>query len=261
MEIAGPLALVTGASSGIGAEFAKGLARKGYGLLLTGREPGRLEETARWVRALGCHAETLALDLGNAGSLEALVAWVDSRPLEVLVNNAGFGLSGGLEEEAPQAIEAMIQVNITTLTLLIRAFLPMMVARGKGRILNLASTAAFQPCPGMAAYGASKAYVLHFSEALAEELAGTGVSVTALCPGPTDSRFAERAGISTSSMFRKMLRPEAVARAGLQALFRRTPAKIVGRSNCLMAFSVRLLPRRLVARVAKRLLRKDSGQG
>ena len=149
MKEARPLALVTGASSGIGAELAVELARAGHDLILTGRDAGRLAEAAARVLAAGAAAETTVLDLDDGSSVEALVGAVGSRPLAVLVNNAGFGISGPFAEAQPARLAAMVALNITALTLLTRAFLPAMIGRGSGRILNVASTAAFQPCPGI----------------------------------------------------------------------------------------------------------------
>src|SRR5208337_489901 len=150
-----PLALVTGASSGIGAELSVELARTGHDLILTGRDAARLAEVAARVRAAGAGVETKGLDLEDESSVEALVGIVGARPLAVLVNNAGFGISGPFAEAQPARLAAMVALNVTALTFLIRAFLPGMIGRGSGRILNVASTASFSPCPGMAGYGAT----------------------------------------------------------------------------------------------------------
>jgi len=257
MSVPRPLALVTGASSGIGAELSLELARQGYDLILTGRDAGRLGETATKVRTAGASAETLALDLDAPDAVETLMTQVGPRSLDILVNNAGFGLSGPLAEENPEELSGMIHLNITVLTLLTHAFVPGMVARGRGRILNVASTGAFQPCPGMAAYGATKAYVLSFSEAVAEELAGTGVFVTALCPGPTDTHFARRAAMTKALLFKKAMGAEAVARIGVQALMAGRRVRVTGFMNQLMAFSIRFSPRGMVTKMAKGLMRKE----
>ena len=256
MKEARPLALVTGASSGIGAELAVELARAGHDLILTGRDAGRLAEAAARVLAAGAAAETTVLDLDDGSSVEALVGAVGSRPLAVLVNNAGFGISGPFAEAQPARLAAMVALNITALTLLTRAFLPAMIGRGSGRILNVASTAAFQPCPGMAEYGATKAYVLSLSEAIAEEVAGTGVTVTALCPGATDTRFADRASMGASKLFRKTSTASEVARTAVKALLGGRRVRIAGWRNAVMAFSIRLAPRTLVARISASMLRK-----
>ncbi|MBP1626887.1 MAG: family oxidoreductase [Holophagaceae bacterium] len=256
MHEAHPLALVTGASSGIGTEIALELARRGFDLILSGRDAERLTAVADQVLATGGAAEIQIVDLEAPGGIEALVTQVGSRELEILVNNAGFGLSGPLERESPERLAAMVHLNVTALTLLTRAFLPAMVARGHGRILNVASTGAFQPCPGMAAYGATKAYVLSFSEAVAEELAGTGVFVTALCPGPTRTRFAERAAMVGSFLFRDAMAADAVARSGVQALLAGRRLRVTGWRNRLMAFAIRFSPRGMTARLAKAMMLK-----
>jgi hypothetical protein len=251
-----PLALVTGASSGIGAELSVELARTGHDLILTGRDAGRLAEVAERVRAAGAGVETKSLDLEDEGSVEALVGIVGARPLAVLVNNAGFGISGPFAEAQPARLAAMIALNVTVLTLLTRAFLPGMIGRGSGRILNVASTASFSPCPGMAGYGATKAYVLSLSEALAEEVAGTGVAVTALCPGATVTRFADRASMGGSKLFKNTSTAPDVARTAVKALLGGRRVRIAGWRNAVMAFSIRLAPRLIVAKISASMLRK-----
>lgn len=253
-----PLALVTGASSGIGAELAVELALRGHDLLLTGRDLARLEAVADRVRAVGASAETRALDLGEPSTIAGLTSWVAERPLAVLVNNAGFGGSDPLIQADPTVLSSMIALNVTALTLITRAFVPAMVARGKGRVLNVASTASFSPIPTMAVYGASKAYVLSFSEALAEELVGSGVTVTTLCPGATTTRFAERAALGGANLFKSAMSADVVARQGLDALFRGKRVKVTGVTNGLMAFSTRTAPRSLVTKIAKAMMAKPS---
>ncbi len=252
-----PLALVTGASSGIGAEISVELAKHGYDLLLTGRDSTRLSEVAARVQAQGASSETLVVDLGQpTPAVAALVKALGDRPLAVLVNNAGFGLSGPLMDSEASDLAAMITLNVTALTLLTRALVPAMVARQAGRILNVASTASFQPIPEMAVYGATKAFVLSFSAALAEELSGTGVTVTALCPGPTTTRFADRASMTSSALFKKAMSADVVARIGLKALFRGRRVRVAGAGNAFMAFSVRFSPLTLTAKVARMLMKK-----
>jgi hypothetical protein len=257
MDTPRPLALITGASSGLGADFSLGLARKGYDLLLTGRDPERLDDTAARARRLGATVEVALLDLGTPAGVDGLIAWAASRPLEVLVNNAGFGSSGPFMEEKPETLADMIYLNVTALTLITRAFMAGMVSRGKGRILNIASTGGFQPCPGMATYCATKSYVLHFSEAVAEELEGTGVTLTALCPGPTRTRFADRAAMTTAPSFRSAMASEPVAEIGIRAMLSGRRVRVTGARNRLMAFSVRFAPRRMVAMIAMKSLRRD----
>lgn len=254
MNTTRPLALVTGASSGIGADLALQLAQSGHDLLLTGRDASRLEEVATRVRAAGSSAEVTSLDLAAPDAVARLTAWVGTRPLAVLINNAGFGGSDPVDQADPAVIASMIGLNVTALTLVTRAFLPGFLERKAGRILNVASTAAFGPIPRMAVYAATKAYVLSFSEALAEEVAGTGVTVTALCPGPTATRFAERADVGASALFKTAMTSHEVARQGFEALFRGKRVKVTGFQNRLMAFSSRLVPRTLVAKAAKALM-------
>jgi len=249
-----PLALITGASSGIGAELAVEFARRGYDLLLTARDAGRLAETAGRVAAAGASADTLPHDLGAEGGVAGLLAWVADRPVDVLVNNAGFGGSAKVAEADPAYLASMIHLNVTILTLLTQAFTPGMIRRGRGRILNVASTAAFSPVPTMATYGATKAYVLSFTAALSAELAGTGVTATALCPGATHTRFADRASVGKSGAFARAMSAEAVARQGVDALLKGKGIRINGLSNQLMAFSTRLAPRALAAKIAGRLM-------
>lgn len=254
MNTTHPLALVTGASSGIGADLALELARSGHDLLLTGRDTPRLDEVATRVRAAGAVAEVMSLDLAASDAVTRLTAWVGARPLAVVVNNAGFGGSDPVAEADPAVISSMISLNVTTLTLVTRAFLPGLLERKSGRILNVASTAAFGPIPGMAVYAATKAYVLSFSEALAEELAGTGVTVTTLCPGPTATRFAERADVAGSSLFKTAMTSQVVARLGFQAMLRGQRVRVTGAQNRVIAFASRLVPRALVTKAAKALM-------
>src|SRR5206468_12638550 len=176
-------------------------------------------------------------------------------PIEVLVNNAGFGLGGEFAEtEVTRELE-MIQVNIAALTHLTKLFLPAMIRRRSGRILNVASTAAFQPGPLMAVYYATKAYVLSFSEAIADELRDSGVTVTALCPGPTDTGFAVAARLESSRLFNmaKPMSSAAVARVGYEAMKRGKRVVIPGMRNKLLAQSIRVTPRRMVTTFVRKL--------
>src|SRR3954468_13185859 len=197
-------ALVTGASSGIGLELAKVLARHGYDLVLVARKRDALEAVAGQIEGqYDVKAHVFAADLRRREAPEAIWDFLrnEAIPVTVLINNAGFGLGGEFADtELTRELE-MIQVNIAALTHLTKLFLPAMIKAKSGRILNLASTAAFQPGPLMAVYYATKAYVLSFSEALAEELRNSGVTVTALCPGPTRTEFADVAQTGTSRLF------------------------------------------------------------
>jgi short-subunit dehydrogenase len=194
--------LVTGASSGIGADTARSLARRGLGLTLVARRADRLEELARELRAEhGVRVEVLESDLGDAASRDRMLAELTRLAVnvEVLVNNAGFGSGGRFHElDAEREVE-MVKLNVEAIVALCARFVPEMVRRGRGAVLNVASMAAFQPLPRQATYAATKAFVLSFTDALHADLAGTGVTATALCPGPVKTEFADSAGISTEA--------------------------------------------------------------
>lgn len=250
--------LITGASGGIGLALARCFARGGFPLLLTARNADKLAQAAAELRAAhGVSVQTLPLDLALSGA-PAELAGVAERldpALEILVNNAGYGAYGPFAEADLAATLGMIQLNIAALTELTRRLLPGMIERRRGRVLNVASTAAFQPGPLMAVYYASKAYVLHFSEALAAELEGAGVTCTALCPGPTATDFESRAGLDTSKLFtgRRVMNVEPVAEAGYAGVLRGQRVVIPGRWNQLLIQGSRFLPRRLVTSIVGRM--------
>lgn len=247
------ITLITGASGGIGFELAKLFAADGARLVLVARDEARLRAAAAMLPApaVGQHVP-IAIDLARPGAARDLVArhGRDGLTVDALINNAGFGSYGALVETDPDETTAMLMTNVLALTELTAGILPGMVARGRGRVLNVASTAAFLPGPRMAAYYASKAYVLSFSEAIAEEVAGSGVTVTALCPGPTRTGFAGRSGAHRSRAFQGGLAtPGAVARAGYAGMRRGTRVVVPGVTNRLAVASVRLVPRRLLTRL------------
>jgi short-subunit dehydrogenase len=190
--------LITGASSGIGADLARELAKRGHGVTLVARREDRLRELADELGALGVRAEVAAADLSDQAARERLVAEVSKRDLEVnvLVNNAGFSTMGPVHKSTADREIAMIRTDVEAVAHLCSAFVPGMVSRGAGAVLNVASTAAFQPLPGQAGYGACKAFVLSYTQALWQEVRGHGVTVTALCPGPVETGFAEAAGLT-----------------------------------------------------------------
>jgi uncharacterized protein len=191
-------ALVTGASSGIGAAIAESLAERGHPLTLVARREGRLSKLASDLRRRqGVRAEVIACDLGDAAERDRLEGLLEEAGLEVevLVNNAGFGSSGEFVDTGREGQVEMVRVNCEAVIDLTGRFLPAMVKRGRGAVINVASMAAFQPIPKQATYAASKAFVLSHSEALHEELRGSGVTVTAICPGPVDTEFDQAAGI------------------------------------------------------------------
>lgn len=251
-------AVVTGASSGIGYELSRVFAKNGYPLLLVARNGEKLQALAQELQAShGVSVSTCVADLAVAeGSRQVVDAARQlGRPMEILVNNAGFGVYGPFVEADLDATLQMLQVNVVSLTRLTRLLLPEMVQRNSGRILNVASVAAFVPGPLLAVYYASKAYVLHFSEALDEELCGSNVRVTALCPGPTATGFESRAGLGESKLFssQKVMDARTVAEAGYHGLMRGRRLIIPGWRNKLIGQSTRLTPRWLLAKIARRL--------
>lgn len=256
-------ALITGASSGIGLEMVELFAADGHELVLVARSENTLHEIAADIVArYGVETHVLPADLADPEAPTDLSSEVERRGLFVthLVNNAGFGTSGPFVTTDLATQRDMIQVNVTALTSLTRYFLPRMVSQGHGRILNVASTAAFQPGPLMAVCYATKAYVLNFSTALAVELEGTGVTVTTLCPGPTRTRFAEEAGMTSSPLFdrERGMAAARVAREGYDAMCRGKPLNVPGTLNKTLALATRLTPRSLGARVVQRLHGEES---
>jgi uncharacterized protein len=249
-------ALVTGASGGIGFELAKLFARDHYNLVLVARSADKLNQVAAEVQGqFGVSVKVIALDLAALPAPKFLFDQVQREGIavDVLVNNAGFGGFGEFAGMAEEEILGQIQLNVAALTHLSRMFLPAMLARRGGRIMNVASTAAFQPGPLMAVYYATKAYVLSFSEALANEVAGSGVVVSCFCPGATDTGFQKRAGMENSRLFKK-LRPmnaEAVARDGYRGLMAGRTVVISGVQNWLVAESVRFAPRKWVTALSR----------
>lgn len=256
---AAPLAVVTGGNAGIGLAIADRLGALRHRLLLVARDGARLEAAARDLSDRhGVVADTRACDLSDAAATEALAAEIATLAPAVLVNNAGFGDYGPFADLPPASGAGMIATNVAALTRLTSAVLPSMRARASGRVLNVASTAAFAPLPLAAVYGASKAYVLSFSLALAEELAGSGVTVTALCPGPTPSGFAARAGMTRTELFRgaPSTSAEEVAAQGVAAMLAGKGMVVVGGANRLLAFATRFAPRALAARATHRAMRE-----
>jgi uncharacterized protein len=256
-----PTALITGASSGIGLEFARILAAEGHDLVLVARSQGKLDELASELsKAHGTIVRVAAIDLSKPDSPKEVFSFCQEHGLsiDVLINNAGYGLFGAFAETELPTELAMLQLNVVALTELTKRFLPAMLARKSGKILNVASTAAFQPGPLMAVYYATKAYVLSFSEAIAKELEGSGVVVSALCPGPTASGFAAQANLESSKLVagKKLPDSESVARAGWEGIKREQTVVIPGAQNWLLANAVRFLPRNTVAGMVLRAQEK-----
>ena len=251
-----PLALVTGATVGIGYELARLLARDRHVLAIVARSETKLRQVAEQLSAQhGVDVTWVALDLSVSGAALDLHRRLAGRAVDVLVNNAGVGVFGAFAEADGDAAVRMIRLNVEAPTHLTRLVLPEMLRRDAGRILNVASTAAFQPGPLMAVYYATKAYLLHFGEALDEELHGTGVTVTTLCPGPTATEFQQRAGMEDSGLMRHLgvMDAASVAKAGYRGMLRGRRLVIPGLTNRLGSFSVRLTPRRLVTRIVRRI--------
>lgn len=248
-------ALVTGASGGIGLEIARELAARGHPLVLAARSEGRLDAAAAELTAAhGVRVERVAVDLAALEGPARLAAALQAKGIapEILVNNAGVGMHGPLAEADVAALASMLQLNVTSLAVLTRLLLPGMRVRGRGRILNVGSTAGFVPGPFMAAYYASKAFVVSLSIALAEELRGTGITVTALCPGATASEFAARAGTERSRLFRRrVMEAKPVARAGVEGMLAGNGIVVPGLANRMIVGSSALSPRWLNARIAR----------
>ncbi len=252
-------ALITGASAGIGRELAKLFARDHYNLILVARDGSRLAQFADELqRQFGVSARSLPLDLTAASAPQVIFDQLarESISVDVLVNNAGYGKLGAFAEVPLEESLGQIQLNITALTHVTKLLLGPMLARKSGKILNVASTAGFQPGPLMAVYYATKAYVISFSEAVANELKGTGVTVTCLCPGVTDTEFQKRAGTEQTRLFRQMRPMDAktVARDGYRGLMKGKPLVISGFRNWLLAESLRVSPRKLVTAISRRLI-------
>jgi short-subunit dehydrogenase len=249
-------AVVTGASSGLGAIFAEQLAKRGLALVLTGRDEGRLEAVKQKIGP-SSPVELVVGDLGTDAGVEDLIARLNGRAIDVLVNNAGFGTHGRFAEIDADREHGLVGVNVDALVRLTHAVLPGMLARGRGGILNVASTIAFQPGPYQATYGASKAFVLSLSQALWAETRGTGVTVTALCPGPTRTGFVDalESDVSHTAIYRRLAAPEPVVAAGLRGLDRGRAVVVPGWGLRLMALSGHLSPGWLSALIGKRLLR------
>jgi len=253
--------LITGASSGFGQEFARIFAKEKYDLILVARSQDKLEELAHELKEQNdILVKIITADLADPKSAKKIYESVIDAQLEVsiLINNAGFATYGRFDTNDYQEELDEIEVNVVSLTQLTKLFLPAMIHAKSGRILNVASTAAFLPGPLMAVYYATKAYVLSFSEALSEELKGTGVSVSVLCPGPTKTGFATRAKLKNSPLFRNATNDVSrVVKAGYTGLMAEEVVIIPGIGNKLQVQLLRILPRGIVRRVVKRAQRES----
>ena len=256
-----PAALITGASAGIGRELAHLFAQDGYDLVLVARNARGLAQLRDELEnKFRIKVRAFPLDLTAHSAPQFLFDQLsaDGIPIQFLINNAGYGKHGFFGQIPVEDSLGQIHLNVVALTALTRLFLAPMLERQSGRILNVASTAGFQPGPLMAVYYATKAYVISFSEALANELAGSGVTVTCLCPGATDTEFQKRAGTEETVLFRKMrpMRADRVAQDGYTALMRGKSLVISGFRNWLVAESLRISPRRLVTAISRKISEK-----
>ena len=249
--------LVTGASSGIGADIARELAGRGYGVTLAARREDRLRELAGELEGFGVRVEVAPCDVADEASRGAMVASIAARGLtvDVLVNNAGFGSAGHFVELDHDREVQLVRTNVEAVVALCGVYAPQMADRGRGAILNVASTAAFQPLPIQATYAASKAFVLSFSDSLHEELGAHGVSVTALCPGPVDTEFVDVAGMSehVSSMPKAFFASSPkVAAAGVKGMEKGKRVVVPGGLNRAGAIGGQLAPRSLLLPFVRR---------
>lgn len=258
-----PVALITGASAGIGAALAREAANDGHDLVLVARRREPMEALAAELKSTGAEITVISADLGRQGAAAALMKTVEQRGLVVdtLINSAGLGDTGRFDQENPERILSMLQVNVIALTELTRLVLPQMVARKRGKVMLLSSTAAFQPGPGMAVYYATKSYVLSFGRAIDYELRGTGVTITTVCPGPTISEFTEVANMQGVALFNApvpVMTAAEVARQGYAALKAGRRQIITGLINRIMATSTRFAPTAISLAIAAHLNRPKS---
>ncbi len=254
-------ALITGASQGIGFALAKECAAQGYQVVLVARDEQVLQERVRELEhSYSVSAQYIVKDLSLPAAAEELHKTITSQEIsvDILINNAGFGTYGPFESIDLLQTQAMIQVNILTLTTLTKLFLSDMRKKNYGKILQVASTAAFEPGPLMAVYFATKAFVLSFSEALTEELRGTGITITTLCPGPTNTQFSARAKATRSGIFhdKSMFTADMVARIGFSALMHGKRVVIPGFKNKCLVFLTRITPKSLLLRVMKFMMKE-----
>ena len=247
--------LITGASGGIGYELAKLFARDRHDLVLVARSAEKLGQVATELKTYGVTVKTIALDLAAPPAAKFLFNQLQSEGtiIDILVNNAGYGAFGDFAQMPEEDIRGQLDLNIRALTELTRLFLPAMIARRSGRIMNVASTAGFQPGPLMAVYYATKAYVISFSEAIANELHNSGVTITCFCPGATHTGFAARAGTEKSRLFKKLgaMSAEKVALDGYRAVMEGRTLAISGTHNWLVAQSTRFAPRKMVTAISR----------
>ena len=259
MDLSSNTALITGSSGGIGEEFAGRFARRGVNLVLVARRADKLQQLRDTLleRHPDLVVDVIAADLATPGSAADLAKRIADigRRIDILVNNAGVGLHGKFVGQEPESNAAQIQLNCGTLVDLTARFLPAMTAAGHGLVINVASTAGFQPTPGMAVYGATKAFVLSFSEALWQECKGTGVRVLALCPGATETEFFARTGEEFLTDGRQT--PKQVVDTAMDALDKSTPTIVSGLRNAVLASAYRFTPRKLMLQISEQFMKAD----
>jgi uncharacterized protein len=252
--------LITGSSGGIGYELAKLFARDRHNLILVARSREKLAQVAAELQPYGVTIKTIALDLTQPPAPKFLFDQLQSEGIavDILINNAGFGVHGEFAKIAEEGILGQIALNISALTEFTRLFLPPMMQRRSGRIMNVASTAGFQPGPFMAVYYATKAYVISFTEAIENELRNSGITVTCFCPGATHTAFAKRAGIEESRLFKLgAMSAEKVALDGYRAVMEGRGLAISGAHNWIVAQSTRFAPRKMVTAVSRWIAEKS----
>jgi short-subunit dehydrogenase len=256
-----PKAIVTGASSGLGRVFAKRLAAQGYDVVITARRQDLLEDLAQELNEKhGAHVEVVACDLAASEGRQRVSSFFDQPDTTLLINNAGYGKAGALADMDVAHLSGQVMLNATAVTELTYAAVQAFLRRGEGQILNISSLAGFMPVPGLAVYAATKAYVRNFSLAVAEELRGTGVHVSVLCPGYTDTGFFDVAGMD-DRLKSKSMSPEDVVDFALARFAARDPLIVPGISNQMLTTFGQHLPLSLVARVAGFMFRRQAGKG
>ena len=250
-------ALITGASSGIGKEIAFVYAENKHNLILTARRKEKLEEIKNIiVKKHNIEVKIIVQDLSKPDSANKLFENIQKENLkiDILINNAGFGTNGSFADIEIERTESMLNLNILTLTKLCKLFIPEMKKNGFGHIINIASTGAFQGVPNLASYAATKAYVLHFSEAIAEELKNDNVYITAICPGPTQSEFAQVAEVKNSKTFSKAPTSRQLAEFTYKMMQKKKITAVHGFKNKFLVFSQRFIPRKLITKVAGKVM-------
>lgn len=256
-------ALITGTTSGIGAAFCNLLAKEKYNLILVARDANALSKQAEVLRE-ETQVNIFCYDLSDAKAPKRIFEDVSAAGLsvDILINNAGFNEAGYFIDTNLDKELEMVQVHIETLTELTKLFLPGMIERGYGRILNMGSTGSYMPCPCDAVYAATKAYVLSFSNGLYQELKGSGVTVTCLCPGATQTRFAEKAHINNTLLFKiGVMQPEVVAKIGYKNMMRGQRTVTAGLYNKLLVLSAKLLPVAIISPIAQWMVKSPSIRG